>query len=394
MIKILVVDDEPFNIELISGLLPKEYAVNTASNGKEALIKVNEMLPDLILLDIIMPELNGYEVCRRLKNDEKTMFIPIVMVTSLTEKEDRIKAIEAGTDDFLNKPVDAVELNARVKSLLRVKKYHDELLEEQEKLRVLNEELEDKVKERTASLAAEVDVRKKAEIDLYNTLWELARSKAELERMINITSHEMQKPLQAVSSNLGRLGENYKGKFLDNNAWEMIGDAVDGTFGMQRRVNDLNAFSRVPIRKEPTDTRTILDGALSDIDVVVKKTGAEIIYDKLPEVLCDRIQLRQLFHHLLYNAIKYSSEWTPKVHISAAQEGDDWVFTVQDNGIGIDPKDVDNLFNISEDLHEGQTEQGIGLAVCKKIVESHGGRIWVESEKGKGSKFHFTIPKK
>lgn len=394
MTKILVVDDEPVNIELISGLLPEEYAVKTASNGKEALIKVKETSPDLILLDIIMPELNGYEVCRRLKSDEKTMFIPIVMVTSLTEKEDRIKAIEAGADDFLNKPVDAVELNARVKSLLRIKKYHDELLEEQEKLRVLNEELEDKVKQRTGSLAAEVEVRKKAEIDLYNTLWELARSKAELERLINITSREMEKPLLAVSSNLGRLGDSYKGKFLDNNAWEMIGDAIDGTFGMQRRVNDLNAFSRASTRKEPADTGTILEGALSDLGAVVKKTGAEIIHDKLPEVLCDRIQLRQLFHHLLYNAIKYCAARPPKVHISAAQEGDDWVFTVQDNGIGIDPKGVDNLFQISEEQGKGQTETCVGLAVCKKIVERHGGRIWVESEKGKGSKFHFTIPKK
>jgi len=144
------------------------------SDGKMALEKVEETSPDLILLDVIMPEINGFEVCKQLKSDETTMCIPVVMVTSLTEKEDRIMGIEAGADDFLNKPVDKYELNARVKSLLRVKKYHDELLEEQEKLRVLNEHLEDLVKKRTASLAEEVEIRKKAQNLLQITLKELA----------------------------------------------------------------------------------------------------------------------------------------------------------------------------------------------------------------------------
>lgn len=394
MTKILVVDDEQFNIEIILALLPKEFEIVTASNGKEALEKVKETSPDLILLDVIMPELNGFEVCRKLKGDEKTMCIPVVMVTSLTEKEDRIRGIEAGADDFLNKPVDNYELNARVKSLLRVKKYHDELVEEQEKLRNLNEHLEDKVKERTASLAAEVEMRKKAQNLLQITLKELARSKAELEQIVFIASRELAQPLQAVSSNLGHLGNSYRGKLLDKDAWEIVGNAVDGTVGMQRRINDLYTYSRMGTNKEPADIGVVLNEAITNLGVVIKKTQTQITHDKLPVVMGDQAQLCQLFHHLLDNAIKFRTASPPKVHISARQEGEDWVFSVQDNGVGIDPKYIDNLFLISERPSEGQLKTGIGLAICKKIVERHGGKIWVESEKGKGSTFHFTIPKK
>ncbi|MFA4935111.1 MAG: response regulator [Candidatus Methanoperedens sp.] len=394
MTKILVVDDEPLCVELITGLLPKEYEIETAADGKEALVKVKETSPDLILLDIIMPEINGYEVCRRLKSDEKTLCIPVVMVTSLTEKEDRIKAIEAGADDFLTKPVDSLELNARVKSLLRVKKYHDELLEEHEKLKLLNESLEDRVKERTSSLAAEVGMRKKAEDNVYSTLKELARSKAELEQIVYIASRELQQPLQAVSSNLELLRDCHKGKFLDKEACELVENAVAGAAGMQRRINDLFTYSRVGTRKEPTDMGAVLDSALDRLKVVIKKTGAEITHDKLPVVKGDQMQLSQLFYHLLDNAIKFRSSVPPKVHILTEHVRDDWVFSVQDNGVGIDQKYLDSLFLISEHIRENQPKTGIGLAICKKIVERHGGRIWVESEKGKGSTFHFTLPKK
>ncbi|MFA4955792.1 MAG: response regulator [Candidatus Methanoperedens sp.] len=129
MKKILVVDDEPFNVELLKELLSKKYDVETAANGKEAFKKVKDIYPDLILLDVIMPEIDGYEVCRQLKSDQKTMNIPIVMVTCLTGRDERIKAIEAGADDFLSKPIDWIELSARVKSLLRIKQYLENLEE-------------------------------------------------------------------------------------------------------------------------------------------------------------------------------------------------------------------------------------------------------------------------
>ena len=139
--KILVVDDEQLNVELLEGILSKDYEVVTAYNGNEALLKVEKTFPDLILLDIMMPGMNGYEVCKKLKSNEKTMPIPIVMVTALKEKDDRIKAIEVGADDFLSKPVDIYELSARVRSLLRVKQYYDAMVEEQERLLVFKSAL-------------------------------------------------------------------------------------------------------------------------------------------------------------------------------------------------------------------------------------------------------------
>src|SRR5659263_316507 len=135
--KILVVDDEQLNVELLDGMLSKDYTVLKAYGGSEALLEAERSLPDLILLDIMMPGINGFEVCRKIKSNEKIMHIPIVMVTALKERADRIKAIEAGADDFLSKPVDVYELTARVRSLVRVKQYYDALMNEQDKLCLL-----------------------------------------------------------------------------------------------------------------------------------------------------------------------------------------------------------------------------------------------------------------
>lgn len=199
-----------------------------------------------------------------------------------------------------------------------------------------------------------------------------------------------------VSSYTQLLAKRYRGK-LDADADEFIAFAVDGVTRMQQLINDLLAYSRVRTKGRefaPTDGEAVLKSALANLQVAITESGASITHDPLPVVLADEGQLVQLFQNLIGNAIKFRGEASPRVHISAERRGLDWRFTVRDRGIGIEPEYAERIFMIFQRLHSrGEYPgTGIGLAICKRIVERHGGRIWVESQPGKGSTFSFTIP--
>lgn len=200
-----------------------------------------------------------------------------------------------------------------------------------------------------------------------------------------------------VASFTQLLSRRYKGQ-LDDDADEFIRYAVDGVTRMQNLINDLLAYSRVGTRgtpPEPTDCAYIFERVLANLTAAVEESGATVTAEGLPTVMADPTQLEQLFQNLVGNAIKYRGERMPVVSVTAAEDGGRWHFVVRDNGIGIDQEYRDRIFVIFQRLHgkEEYEGTGIGLAICKKIVERHGGHIWVESEKGKGSAFHFTIPK-
>jgi len=239
--------------------------------------------------------------------------------------------------------------------------------------------------------------RARAEVHLAEKAQELARSNEELEQFAHIVSHDLQEPLRMVTSYLQLLEQRYKGQ-LDEDADDFINFAVDGAERMRTMIEDLLAYSRVGTRGkpfQPTDTDVALDQALANLQIAIEESNAEITGDDLPTVTADESQLIQLFQNLIGNAIKFQKEdASPRIHVDAERVGDMWHFSVADNGIGIDSDDAERIFQIFRRLHSREEYEGtgIGLAVCKRIVERHGGRIWVESEPGEGSTFFFTIP--
>lgn len=240
--------------------------------------------------------------------------------------------------------------------------------------------------------------RKRAEEELAARVADLARSNRDLAQFAYVASHDLQEPLRMVSSFTQLLAKRYSGK-LDEEADEFISYAVDGASWMQGLINDLLAYSRGGTRGKPLAPAAIdavLDRALGNLQKTVEETAAEIVRDPLPTVLGDDAQLVQLFQNLLSNAMKFRGERVPRIKIRAERTstGKEWIFSIQDNGIGIDPQYAEQVFVIFQRLHT-RTEYpgtGIGLAICKKIVERHGGRIWVESEPGQGTTFFFALP--
>ena len=224
---------------------------------------------------------------------------------------------------------------------------------------------------------------------------ELERSNEELQQFAYVASHDLQEPLRMVSSYTQLLVRRYGDK-LDGDAREFMDFIVDGAARMKQLIEDLLAFSRVGTRGrdfQETDSGAALAKALANLRAAQEASGATVTHDEMPEVLADSVQLTQLFQNLVGNAMKFRAEEPPRIHVSAQTRDEVWVFMVKDNGIGLDPQYSDRIFMMFQRLHN-KTEYpgtGIGLAICKKIVDRHGGRIWVDSQPGKGSTFGFTL---
>lgn len=254
----------------------------------------------------------------------------------------------------------------------------------EEELRLHRDRLEEMVEERAS--------------ELRSAIAELERSNAELQQFAYVASHDLQEPLRMVASYTQLLASRYRGK-LDSDADEFIAYAVDGAGRMQRLINDLLALSRVatvPGDVSRTDANLALGFARVNMEAMIDETGAVVTSEDLPEVTADETQLSQVFQNLIANSLKFRGDEPPRVHVSAEHGEGGWVFRVKDNGIGFDQEHAERIFQVFQRLHpRGRYDgTGIGLSICRKIVERHGGRIWAESAPGMGATFYFTIPEK
>ncbi|SKB14853.1 Histidine kinase response regulator hybrid protein [Planktothrix sp. PCC 11201] len=365
---ILIVDDTPDNLRLLSKTLSEQgYEVQCAINGKLALMAVQHQPPDLILLDIKMPEIDGYEVCERLKRQEETAAIPVIFLSALDDVFDKVKAFTVGGVDYITKPFQIEEVFARIENQLTIRRLQRQLQDKNLKLEQLNQELQ--------------------------------RSNQELEEFAYVVSHDLQQPLQTITGFAELLLALKSEINLEEEAEEYVSPILEEGIRMQELIQNLLEYSRVGTKKrnfEPTDCQEILRKSLGHLHSAIEESRAIIASETLPTLKGDRIQLGQLFQNLIGNGIKYQRpNIQPKIVISVQEKPEEWLFRVEDNGIGIKPENFDRIFQVFQRLHTHQDYpgSGVGLAICKKIVERHQGKIWLESEWGTGTTFYFTLPK-
>jgi len=368
---ILIVDDMPANLEVVTSHLERQgYCAVVALGGEEGIERAEFVQPDLILLDVMMPGLDGFETCRRLKANEATRDIPVIFMTALADTGDKLTGFAVGAVDYVTKPLNGAEVLARIDT-------HLTLYALRQQLAAQNAQLQKEIAAREETQAA------------------LQRSNTELEQLAYVASHDMQEPLRMVASYLQLVAQRYQGR-LDADADEFIGYAVDGAKRMQALINDLLAYSRLGTKArpfEPTDCNAVVATALSHLRVAIADSGAAVTHDPLPTLMGDASQLLQLFQNLIANAVKFRGDAAPRVHVSAEPADGGWRFTVRDNGIGIAPEYFERIFVLFQRLHGrgAYPGTGIGLAICKKVVERHGGHIEVRSQPGEGSTFTFTL---
>ncbi|HTU50055.1 MAG TPA: ATP-binding protein [Acidobacteriaceae bacterium] len=317
--------------------------------------------PEIILADYNLPNWKGMEVLNVLRREG--LDIPMILVSGALGDVTAVECIKQGATDYVLK-----DSLSRLPEVIR---------------RALREK-----NERT--------LRRQAEQKLAHKVDELARSNADLEQFAYVASHDLQEPLRMVAAYTQLLSERYSGK-LDENADKFIGYAREGALRMQVLIQDLLAFSRVgraDLAYAIVDCNAVMREVLQTLDSAIQESGAVVTYAGLPSVWADHTQLTQVFQNLVGNAIKFRGSEPSQISVQAEQSDGKWMFSVRDNGIGIAPEYAENIFVVFQRLHARSEYpgNGIGLSICKKVIERTGGKIWVESEAGVGSTFKFTIP--
>ncbi len=346
---ILNVDDyAPGRYARTKFLTQAGFDVREASTGFDALDLAAKVMPQLMILDVNLPDISGLEVCQRIKKSPSTSGI-IVLHLSATHMHpaDMVRGLETGADSYLTEPVDPDVLVATVRALLRAR-------DAEESLR---------------------------------------RSNEELQQFAYTVAHELAEPLRTIVLSAQALAKN---ESQTGELSELMRHAEAAARRMQSFVKDVLGFAQMtaPARDaSPVSAEVLLGSALLALDVAIKESGAIITHDPLPVVLGNEMRLSHVFSNLIGNALKYRRpDETPRIHIGVREQGEYWMFSFCDNGIGIAPQYQERIFQMFKRLHGAEYPgTGIGLALCKRVVEDHGGTITVESELGKGSVFHLTL---
>ncbi len=362
-LRVLHVEDNELDAELVSEALRRGgFSVSVVVVQEEAEF-VEQLLshhPEVVIADYNLPQWTGMEALDVLRR--KGLDIPLILVSGALGDITAVECIKRGVTDYVLKD-----------GLARLPEAIRRALQEKRVLRL----------------------RREAEEDLARKVEELARSNAELEQFAYVASHDLQEPLRMVAAYTQLLGERYRGK-LDENADKFIGYASEGALRMQTLIQDLLAFSRIGRNGAAlghVDCDAVVEEVLLSLGPAMEETGAVVTHTALPVVWADRSQMVQIFQNLIGNAIKFRGE-DPAISVQAEKADKQWLFSVSDNGIGIAPECAENIFVVFQRLH-ARTEypgNGIGLAICKKIVQRYGGKIWVEPRTGHGSIFKFTMP--
>jgi signal transduction histidine kinase len=362
-LRVVLVEDNQLDAQLMLRALRQDFEVSALVVQDEATFKLalHTHSPEIVLADYNLPSWKGMEAVGVLRREG--LDVPLILVSGALGDVTAVECIKRGATDYVLK-----DTLARLPEAIR---------------RALQEK-----QERHLRHQVEEDLARKAD--------ELARSNADLEQFAYVASHDLQEPLRMVTAYTQLLGERYRGK-LDENADKFIGYASEGALRMQVLIQDLLAFSRVgrsggsPMQ---VDCNAVMEEVLQTLASNILESGAAVTHGELPKVRGDRTQLAQLFQNLIGNAIKFRGKDAPVVSIHSEKEGQHWLFRVSDNGIGIAPEHMDNIFVVFQRLHARNEYpgNGIGLAICKKIVERQGGKIWVESQPERGCTFKFTLP--
>lgn len=350
---ILNVDDREVNRYIRSQILRAAgYKTIEATTGREALEKAVFERPDLVLLDVHLPDISGLEVCRLIKSDHRTSSVMVLQLSaSAVEFTDAIRGLDQGADDYMIEPVEPELLLAKVRSILRLR-------------------------------AAEQSLRQTNE---------------DLKQFAFAVSHDLQEPLRTLASYAQLLDRRYREQ-LDSTADYYLSSIIDGAIRMSQLISDLLIYARLSAEIDVAPELVNLDDVVQHVlelnEPLIAETAADVTCDSLPCIEGHRARITQVFTNLVSNALKYRRPGVPpKVAITVRRQGSDWLFAVSDNGVGFDQAHAESIFGVFRRLHGREVPgSGIGLATCKSVVERSGGRIWAESQQGQGSTFLFTWP--